>query len=167
LRLTLLACVDVDYRAREAVSACLLFQRFTDERAHAERVARRSDVAAYEPGAFFRRELPCLMAVLELVAEPLDAIVIDGYVWLAAGQPGLGAHLHRALDGRVPIIGVAKTAFRDAPAREVMRGSSRRPLYVTAEGVSVEEAARCIESMHGAHRIPTLLGEVDRLGRTA
>ena len=55
-------------------------------------------VAAYVPGQFYRRELPCLLAVFGLVRQPLEIILIDGYVWLdAQGMPGLGGHLFDAL----------------------------------------------------------------------
>ena len=92
-------------------------------------------IAPYEPGRFFARELPPLCAVLRLVSVPLEAIVVDGYVWLGDDQPGLGAHLHAALDKKTPIIGVAKRPYRGAPAVEVLRGTSARPLYVTAAGI--------------------------------
>jgi len=57
--------------------------------------------------------------------------VIDGYVDLDSdGRPRLGAHAHRAF--AVPVIGVAKTAFRTATyAIPVLRGTSARLLPVT------------------------------------
>lgn len=60
--------------------------------------------------------------------------MVDGYVDLdPGGRPGLGARLHAGLGGGVPVIGVAKTAFRTAThAAQVIRGHSARPLYVTA-----------------------------------
>ena len=75
-------------------------------------------------------------------------------------------HLWRQLDGAVPVVGVAKTRFVDTPAEaELIRGTSARPLFVTAAGLSQDEAKRCIARMHGAHRIPTLLKQVDALCR--
>ena len=63
--------------------------------------------------------------------SPLECVVIDGYVWLDEAQKaGLGAHLFAALEGKTPVIGVAKTHFLGAPASEVKRGSAERPLYV-------------------------------------
>jgi deoxyribonuclease V len=41
--------------------------------------------------------------------------------------------------------------------------SARWPLFVTAIGMDVADAAALVRGMHGAHRIPTLLGWVDRL----
>ncbi len=46
----------------------------------------------------------------------------------------------------------------------ILRGGSARPLYVTATE-RVAELADRVRTMHGAHRIPTLLAEVDRLAR--
>src|SRR5712692_9053761 len=88
-------------------------------------------VLRYRPGELFLRELPPLRAVLAQVRN-LGLLVIDGYVDLdPGGRPGLGAHAHAAFS--VPVIGVAKTRFRTAShAAEALRGSSARPLFVTA-----------------------------------
>jgi deoxyribonuclease V len=130
----------------------------------AEHVVFLPTVAAYQPGAFFRRELPALEAALA-VAGPLGLLVIDGYVDLDPnGRPGLGAHLHAATG--LPVIGVAKTAFRTAThARPVLRGSSAKPLYVTAGGLDLDEAARAVTSMAGSFRLPDALRRVDALAR--
>jgi deoxyribonuclease V len=66
---------------------------------------------------------------------------------------------------RNPVVGVAKSRFDGARAVEVYRGGSIRPLYVSAAGLDPEEAAEKIRSMHGRHRVPTLLKRVDRLAR--
>lgn len=162
----MIVCVDVDYREAEVVAAAVGFTRWTDEHAIAE-VVVTSDAppAPYEPGRFYRRELPHLVGVLALLPPPLDAVIVDGYVWLGAGNPGLGAHLHAALGGATAVIGVAKTAYAGADALEVVRGTSTRPLYVTAVGVDANEAAEHVRTMHGEHRIPTLLRRVDQLCR--
>jgi deoxyribonuclease V len=163
-----MACVDVDYRGNDAVAACVLFRDWTDAVSADRLVEKIQGVAEYTPGQFYRRELPCLLAVLNRVTEPLDLVVVDGYVWLAdESHPGLGAHLYEALGRRVPVVGVAKTRFASARlAVAVVRGeNASRPLYVTATGISVDAAARHVESMYGAYRIPTLLREVDRLCR--
>ena len=126
-----------------------------------------AEVAPYEPGAFYKRELPCLLAVIGEIGAPLSVVVVDGYVWLSAdGRPGLGAHLHEALGSAVTVVGVAKTSFHGADfAEQVLRGDSGRPLYVTAAGVAPAIAAGWIQRMHGRHRVPTLLQRVDRLSR--
>lgn len=161
----MLACVDVDYRADGAVAACVLFRAWTDAESADERVQTIASVAAYQPGKFYLRELPCLQAVLATAMEPLETIVIDGYVWLGDQRPGLGVHLYEALARRVPIVGVAKTRFAGACGEEVLRGDSRRPLFVSAVGLDALTAARHVQSMHGAYRLPTLLRRVDQLCR--
>lgn len=161
------ACVNVQYRATEAVAACVVFREWTDERPERELTVRVPSPAAYEPGRFYLRELPCLLAVIEPLRASLEVVVIDGYVWLDAdGRRGLGAHLHEALGRAVPVVGVAKTAFAGGGfAVAVLRGVSKRPLYITGAGVEAAAAADLIRSMHGGFRIPTLLARVDRLAR--
>lgn len=124
-------------------------------------------VAPYVLGSFYRRELPCLLAVLGKVRGQFHTVVVDGHVWLGPGdtRPGLGAHLHRALGARYPVIGVAKNHFAGNGAIEVLRGHSKRPLYVTAVDHEPAQAAAAIRAMHGDHRVPTLLRRVDRLAR--
>jgi deoxyribonuclease V len=95
----------------------------------------------------------------------LSLLVIDGYADLDPdGQPGLGA---RARDEfGVPVIGVAKTPFRTAThAIAVLRGTSARPLYVTAAGMPRAEAASLVRQMAGRHRLPDALRRADALAR--
>ncbi len=159
-------CLDVDYRSEVTVAACVLFREWDDAAEASHVVVRGPPAEPYEPGQFYRRELPHLLKVLAEVREPLETVVIDGYVWLGEEKPGLGAHLYEALGRRVPVIGVAKTAFQASPfAVPVLRGQSQRPLFVTAVGVDASAAADCVRRMHGPSRIPTLLNRVDRLCR--
>jgi deoxyribonuclease V len=161
----MIACVDVDYRDDEAQAACVLLRDWTDAVGAGVHVERFAGVAPYQPGHFYRRELPCLLAVLAKVREPLDAVIVDGYVWLRDRTPGLGAHLYEALGRAVAVVGVAKTRFASAAAEAVVRGSSRRPLFVTAAGMDLADAADRVRRMHGPFRIPTLLRRVDQLCR--
>lgn len=160
------AFTDVQYEGEGARAACVVAP-WTAATATEEHVVDVATVKPYRPGAFYERELPCLLAVLAAVRAPLAAIVVDGYVVLDdAGAAGLGAHLHDALERKTPVVGVAKTKFRDATfAIEVFRGQSRTPLYVTARGIDAQAAARLVTSMHGPHRVPTLLTRVDHLAR--
>jgi deoxyribonuclease V len=161
---------DVDYDGDgEAVAAGIAFTDWTSDRIARTEIVRIAEVAPYRPGQFYERELPCLLALLERFETLPAAIVIDGYVTLGAeGRDGLGAHLHRALGGQVPVIGVAKTRFAGTPAgTEIYRGRSTRPLYVTSRGIALEEAKRLVAGMHGGNRIPTLIAAADRAGRQA
>jgi deoxyribonuclease V len=66
------------------------------------------------------------------------------------------------------VIGVTKSCFCGIGERyAVFRGSSRRPLYVTAVGMDLEKAKDCILRMHGNFRIPSILKLADRLSRGA
>ncbi|MBJ2154484.1 endonuclease V [Variovorax sp. IB41] len=161
----LIVCLDVDYRAETAVAAGLWFRGWTAAHEETQAIAGFREVAAYEPGAFYRRELPCLLGVLR--EGPLaDIVIVDGYVSLEPGHPGLGAHLHDALDRQVPVVGVAKTAYRSASdVLEVLRGQSASPLFVTAIGIDLATAAAEVKRMHGEHRVPALLRAVDQLAR--
>jgi deoxyribonuclease V len=164
-----IAALDVAYGPRGAATACVLFRDFADACAASAHVTHTADVAPYEPGAFYKRELPCLLAALAAAPDAPAIVVVDGYVWLSEDRrPGLGARLHEALGGGVIVVGVAKTSFTgSAFAEPVLRGTSVKPLYVTAEGVEAKTAAGWIRSMHGPHRLPTLLQRADRLCRDA
>lgn len=160
----MIAICDVHYPAAGgAVAGCVVIERWDDAVAAAERTAAVAELAPYQPGQFYQRELPALRAVLAATPEPLDAIIIDGYVWLGDDRPGLGAHLHAALG--TPVIGVAKNRFVGAAAIPVVRGDSARPLHVTAVGVDTADAAAAIARMHGPHRLPTMLVRADHLCR--
>jgi deoxyribonuclease V len=165
----MIAAIDVAYGARGAHAACVLFHAFGDASPASHHVVHVAEVAEYEPGSFYKRELPCVLAALARAPAPPEIVVIDGFVWLSAdGRPGLGAKLHEALGGGATVVGVAKTSFAgSAFAEQVLRGRSAKPLFVTAAGVDPQAAAGWIQGMHGPHRIPTLLGMADRLCRDA
>ena len=164
----MLVCLDAHYRETAAVAAGVYFADWRDSSGVEEVIRRIPLVEPYRPGEFFRRELPCLLRVLDGTKHDLECAIVDGYVWLdARGGRGLGAHLHRALGGRVSVIGVAKSRFRrETPAVAVVRGRSKRPLYVSAAGMDERVAAERIKSMHGAFRLPTLLKRADELCRS-
>ncbi len=164
----LIACLDVDYRPSHAAAAAVAFVGYEAPSSVEEVTVRVDEVAPYEPGAFYKRELPCLLAALAALRRAPEVVIVDGYVWLGEGAPGLGKHLFDALARATPVIGVAKTSFRGSPHAEiVLRGASQTPLYVTAEGVPARDAALHVRSMSGPNRIPTLLRRVDTLCRRA
>lgn len=162
---TLYAAVDVCYpgaggaRAAVVVASDAAFSRIV-----AERTTRLRQAAPYRPGRFFERELPPIRAVLAGL-RGIRLLVVDGYVDLdPSGRPGLGAHVHTEF--AVPVIGVAKTAFRTAThAVPVLRGGSARPLFVTAVGLPLPEAAGLVRGMAGRFRVPDVLRRADALAR--
>src|SRR5262245_50836100 len=117
--------VDVQYAERAAVTAAVGFIDWSTSTSTRECVLRTEVTPEpYEPGAFYRRELPFLREAVALVERrhPVEAVVIDGHVWLREGQPGLGARLYEALGARIAIIGVAKAVFTGGSAVPVLRG---------------------------------------------
>ncbi|RZL09200.1 MAG: endonuclease V [Hymenobacter sp.] len=163
----MIIALDVAYTATQGYAVALAFDTWDAAAATATYTATVSPIAEYEPGAFYKRELPCLLAVLtQLDLATVDCLVVDGYVTLGAeGRPGLGQHLYQALGERVPVVGVAKTRFAGVAPQvtPVLRGQSQNPLYVTSVGLPLAEAALLVGSMHGDYRFPTLLKHLDDL----
>jgi deoxyribonuclease V len=161
----LFAAVDVHYSAPAGATAALVTAadpRFAQ--LAGTRTIQAAVAAPYRPGEFYLRELPPILAVCR-DAGPLAFIVVDGYVDLdPEARPGLGAYVHDELG--VPVIGVAKTAFRTAThAAQIRRGQSAKPLFVTAAGLTVADAGRLVQDMAGSFRVPDALRKADRLAR--
>lgn len=158
---------DVHYYNSSAIAAGVLFQNWDDRNSTEEHTQKILNVDQYEPGKFYKRELPCILALMENHRFKLDCIVIDGYVFLDGHtKPGLGKHLFDSLDGKVPIIGVAKNPFSGIDDKyKLYRGHSKNPLYVSTTG-DLETAKENILSMYGDFRIPALLKRVDQLCRS-
>jgi deoxyribonuclease V len=162
----LFAAADVYYpgpggaRAAAVVAADAAFTHVL-----AEYTALTPEVLPYRPGQSYLRELPPLRAVLHGMPG-LGLLVVDGYAGLdPRGRPGLGAHAHTEFG--IPVIGVAKSVFRTAThAIAVRRGTSARPVFVTAAGMSRTHAAELIQNMAGRFRIPDALRRADTLART-
>ena len=131
----------------------------------ADRVELVPEVQPYQPGQFYLRELPPLRAVLDALGG-LGLLVVDGYADLdPSGRPGLGAYAHAEFG--IPVIGVAKSRFRTAiHAIPVVRGSSLRPVFVTAAGMPRADAADLVRHMTGRYRLPDALRRADTLART-
>jgi len=161
----MIAAIDVYYpEDGSAVAGAVIFKDYTDSREYRKYTCHIPKTEAYMPGEFYKRELPCIMAVLEIVKEDIDTVIIDGYVDLGE-KPGLGWYLWKALDYKKDIIGVAKKYFMGSDAVKVFRGKSKRPLYITSAGIEPSKAAGLIENMHGKNRIPDLLKLADSLCR--
>ena len=158
---------DTYYFDGKAKTVCLEFQEWnqsTDFKIHTEII---DNVSEYIPGEFYKRELPCILSLLDKIdLKKAEAIVVDGFVYLDDEKKyGLGGYLYEKLNQEIPIIGVAKTNFAsiEKDKRSLFRGDSQKPLYVTAIGIELDDAFRKVESMAGEFRMPTLLKEMDRL----
>ncbi|VAW81679.1 Endonuclease V [hydrothermal vent metagenome] len=158
---------DVHYGEDKAFVAGVGFHSWQDRVAEGEYHCIVNGIESYEPGSFYKREMPCILALLNEHQLSPEIIVVDGYVYLDGhSRAGLGKHLYDALNQEVPIIGVAKQAFKGISDDYAMtRGSSKKPLFVTSAGVSLESAKSDIETMAGENRIPLLLKKVDQLCR--
>ena len=157
------SAVDVHYLSTGgARAAAVLAADAAFAHVLAERTAVLLRVPPYRPGEFYLRELPPVRAVLEDLSG-LGLLVVDGYADLdPSGRPGLGARAHAEL----PVIGVAKSRFRTAAhAVPVLRGSSLRPLFVTAAGTPAGGAADLVRRMAGRYRLPDALRRADTLAR--
>lgn len=172
----MIVALDVGYNdtPAETVGMCGLvgFNGWTDGVAAHELTVVVRDVAPYVSGAFYQRELPCLLQGLAqfgaTTGENVDVVMVDGNVRLDQnGAPGLGRYLFDELQGAVPVVGVAKHPFKGLQAAEVHRGTSSKPLYVTAAGMDEQQAAAHVASMAGPFRIPALLQRADQLSRTS
>lgn len=123
------------------------------------------ETAEYIPGEFYKRELPCLLKVIEKVnINDLEAIVIDGYVYIDNDKRfGLGGHLWQALNKQIPIIGVAKNFYHGntETVKQIYRGKSKKPLYISSVGLELDTASDFITQMPSEFRIPDLLKQLD------
>jgi deoxyribonuclease V len=165
-----IAILDAAYGDGASAAACVVAAAWESSTALGEYTHRDGPAADYQPGEFYRREMPLLLSVLNMLPRKPEIIIIDGYVWLGVEErKGLGAHLFEALGGASAVVGIAKTKFEGASywAAEVRRGSSESPLFVTSAGMPMIEATAAVKRMHGAHRIPELVGRVDQLARKA
>lgn len=160
---------DTCYYDDKAKTVCIAFEHWTANSPAEVFTEVATGIAPYEPGAFYKRELPCIMSLLQQITLPnIEAIIVDGFVYLDDNNlPGLGAHLYHQLNGSIPVIGVAKTNFKTVETNKttLTRGISHRPLYITAIGIDLTVASRLIEQMDGPHRIPALLKQLDTLSR--
>ncbi|MEG0926656.1 endonuclease V [Chryseobacterium sp.] len=160
---------DTYYYEDYANTVCIAFDDWTSER-EIETFTEQTDInSGYESGAFYKRELPCILSLLnKIVLKDGDVIIVDGYVTLDDhGKIGLGGHLYDVLKEKFAVVGIAKNEFTtpDSQRRNVFRGESKTPLFITAKGIDVDQVKRHVEQMHGAYRMPTLLKKLDQLSR--
>lgn len=162
----MIVAIDVHYRDTYAKAVSIEFDQWGAEEPEQVHEVLVEELHEYIPGSFYLRELPCILEVLKMSPlENIDLILIDGYVILNnEGKKGLGAYLYDELDGKIPVIGVAKNPFKsnEKYVREVYRGKSKKPFFVTALGMDVEEAAEQVKNMKGPYRIPDLLRILDQ-----
>ena len=162
----MITALDVHYRSDFAKAVALNFENWQATVAESIHIKHIKEVQPYVPGSFYQRELPCLLEVLEdLSLVETECIIVDGFVFLSKDQkPGLGYYLYEALDQKIPIIGLAKSAFKNVEdfAIPILRGDSQQALYITSIGFEQTQAAKFIGQMVGPYRMPDLLRELDQ-----
>ncbi|HEX8015046.1 MAG TPA: endonuclease V [Flavobacterium sp.] len=158
---------DTYYFDGKAKTVCLEFEKWNESKDFKIYTEIMDNVEEYIPGEFYRRELPCILSLLNQIdLAKVNVIIVDSFVYLDDDKKyGLGGHLYEKLNNEIPIIGVAKTNFASIEKDKVgiIRGDSYKPLFITAIGIELEDAVEKVKSMAGEFRIPTLLKELDRL----
>lgn len=160
---------DTYYFDGKAKTVCIEFTEWNQTENYKVHTEIIENVEEYIPGEFYRRELPCILSLLNKIENKnIEAIVVDSFVYLDDDKKfGLGGHLYENLNPKIPVIGVAKTNFAslNKDKKSLFRGDSQKPLYITSIGIDLEDAFKKVESMAGEFRFPTLLKELDRLSK--
>jgi deoxyribonuclease V len=158
---------DTYYFDNKAKTVCLEFEKWNENKNFKIHTEIIENIEEYIPGEFYKRELPCIISLLNLIdLKNIEAIIVDGFVYLDDDKKyGLGGYLYEKLNKQIPIIGVAKTNFSsiEKNKKSLLRGDSIKPLFITSIGIDLEEAFQKVASMAGEFRMPALLKELDRL----
>jgi len=157
--------VDVHYSVNRASIAGIMFHSWEAPKPVKIYYGNLTNVKDYESRKFYKRELPCILKLIKANNLKPDIILIDGYVYLDGFlKPGLGKYLYDSLKQATSIIGIAKNPLKSIGSEyQIYRGSSRKPLYITVVGISLDQAKENILKMYGKYRIPYLLKQVDQL----
>lgn len=163
----MILAVDVHYEGSTAIVAGIAFNSWLDSKPEISYKSSVKDVLEYNSGAFYKREMPCILALLEEHKLVPNTIVIDGHVYLDdSKKPGLGKYLYDHFQGSLNVVGVAKKGFIGlGDDHKVLRGNSQKPLYITSAGLDLLKVKRDIINMHGEYRIPTILKLADSMCR--
>lgn len=160
----MILAIDVHYKESFAKAVGVLFD-WEDESPIEIITTIVKEVAEYESGQFYKRELPCILELLKQVdLEKVDCIIVDGHVYIDNEKKlGLGGHLYHSLKEKIPVIGVAKKSFinTEKVSFPIFRGESKVPLYVSSIGLENDFVIKNIIGMKGKYRIPTILKILD------
>lgn len=126
----MILATDVHYYNGKARAAGIIFKNWLDAEAQSEVTIEIDNVEEYVSGSFYKRELPCLLALIDALRQKPSIIIVDGYVYLGKEKKaGLGKYLYEALDQKIAVIGVAKNSF-EASQEEIevfRRDSNTKP----------------------------------------
>ncbi len=108
----MILALDTAYSNTNSVTAGVLFKNWQSESADTTFISRLAPLKEYQSGQFYKRELPCILNLLNEHSIRAEILIIDGNVFLDGhGRPGLGKHLYDALNGCSQIVGVTKNRF--------------------------------------------------------
>ena len=162
----MILAIDVYYYDIKAKVVGIFFENWTDIQPKEIENIYLSNIEEYESGNFYKRELPCIIALLEKIdLTKIEIIIVDSFVYLDDYKRlGLGGNLYEHLKGEIPIIGVAKNSFHlnKKNVIEIYRGHSKKPLYISSIGQDLDLSAEQVRNMHGDYRFPTLLRILDQ-----
>ncbi|WP_333809340.1 endonuclease V [Flavobacterium sp.] len=160
----MLLAIDVHYKEKYSKAVGVFFN-WEDEIPKEIETTIIDEFAEYESGQFYKRELPCILQLLEKIdLKKVECIIVDGHVYINNNKTfGLGGHLYHSLNEKIPIIGVAKKSFvnTDKVSFPIFRGESKMPLYISSIGIEINSALEKIKKMKGKYRIPTILQILD------
>ena len=153
-----------------ALTVGVLFNRWTDDEPAEIISSICTKFSSYIPGEFYKRELPCVLGLLEKVdMDKIETIIVDGFLRLrfndSTEKDGLGKKLFDRLNmPGLKVIGLAKSDFcrTDEISASLLRGSAVNPLWVQGIGLPDNVAAENIKMMSGKSRIPKLLKILDK-----
>ena len=74
--------MDVHYIQDSAVAAGILFNRVDCDQTLLEKSIKIENIQPYESGSFYKRELPCLTALIDSLDNKPTILIVDGYVYL-------------------------------------------------------------------------------------
>lgn len=161
----MIVAIDVYYKEKTATSVAVLFE-WEDNVPKEIIIEETSDFEEYVPGKFYRRELPCILSLLKKISiDTIEVLIVDGHVYTDNETIGLGGYTWEALNKKIPIIGVAKRPFfsNKETVKEIYRGKSKHPLYISSIGLKLNKAAELIQNMKGEYRMPAILKELDKV----
>jgi len=160
--------IDADYNEemRKAHVAGILCSSPLDDSGTRTVTAIVHNIEEYCPGQFYRRELKCVDAILsQLDLAEIELVIVDGFADFGTEDRSLGTYVFD--NYHIPVIGIAKNPY--APCKvantEVCRGTSARPLFVTAKGMPHAEAKKIVRHMAGDNRLPILVKIADKCAR--
>ncbi|WP_368668698.1 hypothetical protein [Myroides sp. NP-2] len=117
----MILAVDVYYYEAGAKVVGVLFESF-DSKAPIDIIEKLlPPQKEYEPGAFYKRELPCILELVNMLnREYIELIIVDGYVYLDDHKKkGLGSYVFEAL-GASKGISLSCTCFKSSMASLIL-----------------------------------------------